>query len=703
MAYLYSEGDGQRSQSFFYPKMAVVLVVFLLTSVFFTAQAQTRVSNISLESGQFAFGFYPYGNGFSGYVAVWFENIQQNTVVWTANRDEPPFYSDATLLLSNEGTLVVRHKQGRAETIIANATFASSASMLDSGNFVLFDSSSEIIWQTFDSPTDTILPGGRLVSDLSETNHTRGRFQLVMQRDGNLVQYPADLVKREAAYWNTETANAGDNVTMNLDSNGQLYLLNATALLVKNITEKVSVTRKPMYRATIDADGIFRLYSHSSNQSGNWSIEWSSSDNKCDPKGLCGVNSYCTLMDREPVCQCPPGFDFINQGQRDLGCQKNYSSDACTRNSEQNFDLNELTSLSWEDDPYATLQKLSKDDCREECSRDCNCEVAVYGRVMQTCKKMKLPLRYGRRGTGGRVTTFVKIGGGVRTITRGEGKKRELRMDIFIIGIGSLILAFFVLACSGILIYRHRIQDSRRILDERDNRFAEDVTLKSFTYEELKNATNNFTEYIGKGAFGTVFRGVISNGKRIVAIKRLEKVVDEEEREFRNETRAIAKTHHRNLVQLLGYCYDGTNSLLVYEYMKNGSLADFLFRPNLKINWEGRISIILNIARGIFYLHEECETQIIHCDIKPENILMDDKGYAKIADFGLAKLLMPNQSKTYTEIRGTRGYVAPEWYRNMPITVKADVYSFGVMFFEIIFCRRSVEVDVPDNEAVLVN
>ena len=180
-------------------------------------------------------------------------------------------------------------------------------------------------------------------------------------------------------------------------------------------------------------------------------------------------------------------------------------------------------------------------------------------------------------------------------------------------------------------------------------------------------------------------------------------MVAEGERDFRNELKAIGKTHHKNLLQLLGYCYDGINRLLVYENMKTGSLTDFLFRSNLKINSKGRIAIILNIARGIFYLHEECEIQVIHCDIKPENILMDDKGYVKIANFGLAKLLMPNQSKTYTGIRGTRGYVAPEWHRNMPIIVKTDVYSFGIMLFEIICCRRSVEADVPENETVLVH
>lgn len=301
------------------------------------------------------------------------------------------------------------------------------------------------------------------------------------------------------------------------------------------------------------------------------------------------------------------------------------------------------------------------------------------------------------------MTTFVKMVTGFQTIHEGRVKKSKLRMDFFITGIASLTVAFLVLALSGVIIYRHRIQQYKRISDQRDARFVEDVTLKSFTYEELKSATNNFRDSIGRGAYGTVFRGIISNGRRIVAIKRLERVVDDGERDFRNEMKAIGKTHHRNLVQLLGYCYDGTNRLLVYEYMKNGSLADFLFKSNLKINWEGRLAIILNIARGIFYLHEECHIQIIHCDIKPENILMDDKGHAKIADFGLAKLLLPNQSKTFTEIRGTRGYVAPEWHRNMPITAKADVYSFGVILFEIICCRRRTETNVPDNEAMLVD
>lgn len=123
-----------------------------------------------------------------------------------------------------------------------------------------------------------------------------------------------------------------------------------------------------------------------------------------------------------------------------------------------------------------------------------------------------------------------------------------------------------------------------------------------------------------------------------MAIKKLEKMADQGDREFRNEMNAIRMTHHKNLVKLLGYCHEGSNTLLVYEYMTNGSLVDFLFRSDRRLTWKENIGICLNVAQGILYLHEECDTQIIHCDIKPENILMSDQKCAKLADFGFAKL-----------------------------------------------------------------
>ncbi|XP_047953011.1 G-type lectin S-receptor-like serine/threonine-protein kinase LECRK2, partial [Salvia hispanica] len=181
----------------------------------------------------------------------------------------------------------------------------------------------------------------------------------------------------------------------------------------------------------------------------------------------------------------------------------------------------------------------------------------------------------------------------------------------------------------------------------------------------------------------------------------LEKEFTKGEMEFQTELKTIGKMYHRNLVRLLGYCFDGDNKLLVFEYMSNGSLADILFNQENRLSWEERIEIARDISRGILYLHHECETQIIHCDIKPQNILMDNKWCAKISDFGLAKLLKQDQTNTYTEIRGTKGYVAPEWYQKQAITVKADVYSFGVMLLEIICCRKCVDWSMSEEEAIL--
>ncbi|KAL7249373.1 hypothetical protein ACSBR1_011547 [Camellia fascicularis] len=227
------------------------------------------------------------------------------------------------------------------------------------------------------------------------------------------------------------------------------------------------------------------------------------------------------------------------------------------------------------------------------------------------------------------------------------------------------------------------------------------------TREEYINADSGAVDdpasFHDQGSFGTVYKGTLYKEKKLIAVKRLEKVVEEGEREFQAEMRAIGRRHHRNLVRLLGYCIEGSKRLLVYEYMRNGSLADLLFKSTRRPDWNERIRIALNVARGILYLHEECETPIIHCDIKPQNILMDEFWTAKISDFGLAKLLMPDQTRTFTGVRGTRGYVAPEWQRNNPISVKVDVYSYGIVLLEIVCCRKNLEVNVSTPEEVVLS
>ncbi|CDP14444.1 unnamed protein product [Coffea canephora] len=225
-----------------------------------------------------------------------------------------------------------------------------------------------------------------------------------------------------------------------------------------------------------------------------------------------------------------------------------------------------------------------------------------------------------------------------------------------------------------------------------------EINLHCFSYKKLAEATNGFREELGRGSFGIVYKGEIKVGsiKDTVAVKKLDRVAQDAEKEFLAEVNTIGQTNHKHLVRLLGFCYEKQHRLLVYEYMGNGTLASLLFGKTIP-SWKLRTQIATGIARGLVYLHDECSSQMIHCDIKPQNILLDDYYNARISDFGLAKLLQINQSRTLTNIRGTRGYVAPEWFRNTQITSKVDVYSFGVLLLEIICCRRHVE-DVDTGE-----
>lgn len=297
---------------------------------------------------------------------------------------------------------------------------------------------------------------------------------------------------------------------------------------------------------------------------------------------------------------------------------------------------------------------------------------------------------------------LIKVGIlGSTTREVSETKKKELRKDILAVSISLTIFAFLVLLVTGILIQKSHAWVYRKLNENKNVQLNDEIALRAFSYTELEQATSGFTEELGRGAFGTVFKGTLADNQKVVAVKRLENVSDTEHKEFQAEMEVIGKTHHRNLIRLLGYCQDGSKRLLVYEYMSNGSLADILFTQEKHLTWIERINIARDIARGLLYLHEECETQIIHCDIKPQNILMDAQFLAKISDFGLAKLLKQDQTRTYTGIRGTKGYVAPEWYRKLPVTVKADVYSFGIVLFELICQRKAVDWSRPADEAIL--
>ncbi|XP_024365302.1 uncharacterized protein [Physcomitrium patens] len=213
-----------------------------------------------------------------------------------------------------------------------------------------------------------------------------------------------------------------------------------------------------------------------------------------------------------------------------------------------------------------------------------------------------------------------------------------------------------------------------------------------FSYSKLQKATKNFSRKLGDGAFGSVYEGTLANGAR-VAVKMLEKTSVQGEKQFRAEVASMGAIRHLNLVRLHGFCSEGTHRLLVYEYMPNGSVDAWLFgkkQGEKLLDWEQRLNIALGTARALAYLHEECSDHIIHLDVKPENILLDHQFCPKLSDFGLAKLMDREQSRVVTSMRGTPGYLAPEWLLpHAAVTAKTDVYSFGMVLLELISGREN--------------
>ncbi|CAN6480029.1 unnamed protein product [Victoria cruziana] len=216
-----------------------------------------------------------------------------------------------------------------------------------------------------------------------------------------------------------------------------------------------------------------------------------------------------------------------------------------------------------------------------------------------------------------------------------------------------------------------------------------------FDYGELADATEGFAarNLIGEGGFGFVYKGRLPDGKE-VAVKMLKQTGSPRaERQFQAEVEIISRVHHRNLVSLLGYCICKDQRLLIYEFVPNGTLEQHLHGPQMPelLNWERRMNIAVGAARGLAYLHQDCHPQIIHCDVKSSNILLDQNFNPKVSDFGLAILMSDPYGHVTTHVVGTLGYLAPDYPLSGKLTDRSDVYSFGVLLLEIVTGKKPID------------
>ncbi|KAL3509057.1 hypothetical protein ACH5RR_028458 [Cinchona calisaya] len=296
----------------------------------------------------------------------------------------------------------------------------------------------------------------------------------------------------------------------------------------------------------------------------------------------------------------------------------------------------------------------------------------------------------------------VSVGDGSSLFIKVQSSYVEKPRRIKIILASSLGSLFAMLCIVGIcfVVIRKRLKESNGT--EVD--FLDQVPgmPTRYSYETLKALTEDFSRKLGEGGFGCVYEGILENGTKI-AVKCIDgfgQVKDS----FLVEVKTIGSIHHVNLVKLIGYCSEKSHRLLVYEYMANGSLDTWIFggKQNLPLPWHVRRKIILDIAKGLAYLYEDCSQKIIHFDVKPQNILLDPNFNAKVSDFGLSKLLEKDQSRIVTKMRGTPGYLAPEWLSNI-ITEQVDVYSFGIVIMEIICGRKNLDWSMTEENRHLLS
>lgn len=704
-----------------YEHQLILTLLLLLHPFTAAAQAKSNItqgSTLSAQgnnpalwalspSGDFAFGFIPLGpNQFL--LAIWFAKITARlTVVWSAL----PVQTGSKASLTSNGGLSLEDHNGQ-EIWSRGVGGVAYATMHDTGNLVLLSSDgTSYAWQSFDNPTDTMLPtqvmqkGGLLSSRRSSSaeDYSVGRFQLRLLPDGNLclntIALPTDHPYE--AYWLTKgTLGTGNYIVFN-ESSGIQEVQKDSSLV--NITYANIGSPEDYYqRATLDFDGVFRHYTYPKRGAGNGSYpdSWSVADfipeNICSAvivekggSGACGFNSYCQFANNQSICSCPERYSYVDPTDISKGCEPDFPEPRCDAYDPADFELTAMPNTNWTNTAYEWLSPMPEDQCRQSCLEDCRCMAAIS--KDGDCLKKAMPLSGGRvdPGYGGKALFKIsRVDTSTPPPELSRGRKSPPVIVSAMLGCSAFLNILLISAIALLFLSSHRKRSPRAHIDSRT---AGDH-LQAYCYRTLEEATGKFGEILGKGAFGTVYKGVLTldEARALVAVKKLDRLARDGEKEFMAEMKAIARTHHKNLVQLLGFCDEGSHRLLVYEFMSNGSLASHLLGEN-KPSWYQRVQIAFGVARGLSYLHEECSSQIIHCDIKPENILLDDCFTARISDFGLAKLLMQEQTRTQTDIRGTKGYVAPEWFKKRAITAKVDVYSFGVMLLEIVCCRKNIE------------
>ncbi|XP_059658153.1 G-type lectin S-receptor-like serine/threonine-protein kinase SD2-5 [Cornus florida] len=609
--------------------------------------------------------------------------------VWCANRTFPVGNSD-NFVFDDNGNAYLKSGGDIIWSTNTAGKGVSAMELQNSGNLVLRGNDNSIIWQSFSHPTDTLLPNQDFVKGMKlESNLSSNNLSYFLEiKSSDMLLYAG--FQTPQPYWSMGKESRkiinqdGGELTSASLINGSWRFYDQNKVLLSQIVVSDNTNTSDTWAAVLGNDGLISFYNL---QNGGLDASQTIPKDACSTPEPCGAYSVCSPGIK---CQCPLNLPSSSNCNPGIVSPCNGS-----KGSMQLVNAGDgLNYFALEFIPPSAQTDLSS--CKAACDGNCSCLALFYQNSSRNCYMFDRIGSLQSSTDGGGFISFVKVlsTGGDGQNTGGGNSKKQSPFVIIIIAI-STVFVIFGLIYAGVRYYRRkrRAPESPKESSEEDN-FLEGLSGMPirFTYRDLLTATNNFSVKLGQGGFGSVYQGVLPDGTR-VAVKKLEGI-GQGKKEFRAEVSIIGSIHHIHLVRLKGFCAEGTHRLLAYEYMANNSLDKWIFKKNnedFMLDWETRFNIALGTAKGLAYLHEDCDVKIVHCDIKPENVLLDDKYIAKVSDFGLAKLMTREQSHVFTTLRGTRGYLAPEWITSYAISEKSDVYSYGMVLLEIIAGRKSYE------------
>ncbi|CAH8251928.1 unnamed protein product [Arabidopsis lyrata] len=680
--------------------------------------SETVVSNHST----FRFGFFSPVNSTGRYAGIWFNNIPVQTVVWVANRNSPINDSSGMVAISKEGNLVVMDGRGQVHwstnvsvPVAANTTYAR---LLNTGNLVLLgttNSGDDIIWESFEHPQNIYLPTMRLATDAktgrslklrswkSPSDPSPGRYSagLIPLPFPELVVWKDDLLMWRSGPWNGQYFIGLPNMdyrinlfelTLSSDNRGSVSMSYAGNTL--------------LYHFLLDSEGsVFQR---------DWNLamqEWKTwlkvPSTKCDTYATCGQFASCKFnYGSTPPCMCIRGFKPQSYAEWKNG---NWTQ-GCVRKAPLQCERRDNNDGSRKSDRFVRVQKMkvphnpqrsgaNEQDCPGNCLKNCSCTAYSFDRGIG-CLLWSGNLMDMQEFSGTGAVFYIRLADSeFKTPTN-----RSIVITVTLLVGAFLFAVTVVLALWKIVKHREKNRNTRLQNERMEALCSSDVgailvnqyklkELPLFEFQVLAVATDNFsiTNKLGQGGFGAVYKGRLQEGQEI-AVKRLSRTSGQGVEEFVNEVVVISKLQHRNLVRLLGFCIDGEERMLVYEFMPENCLDAYLFDPVKQrlLDWKTRFTIIDGICRGLMYLHRDSRLKIIHRDLKASNILLDENLNPKISDFGLARIFQGNEDEANTlRVVGTYGYMAPEYAMGGLFSEKSDVFSLGVILLEIVSGRRN--------------